>query len=55
MAERTHPDLASLVDPLYATHKEGELQYLSSSPMRDSHPAKPLGVLPNRSCILSGK
>jgi len=25
----THPDLAALVGPLFAAHKEGELQYFS--------------------------
>jgi len=28
MAERTHPGIASLVDPLFAARKEDELQFL---------------------------
>ncbi|WP_295797577.1 hypothetical protein [Mucilaginibacter sp.] len=31
MAERTHPDLASLVDPLFAARKEGKLQFPDNS------------------------
>jgi len=27
MAERTHPGIASLADPLFAARKEGELQF----------------------------
>jgi len=28
LAELTHPDYASLVDPLYAAHKEGKKGFL---------------------------